>query len=176
MDAPRPRLRELAIAGGVILAIWLFAAGQRIVADTVVPWDSKNQFYAFFRFLALALHSGELPLWNPFHYSGHPSVADPQSLIFAPAFFVWALFDAAPSLHTFDLLVSAHLLVGGLALGIDRVARRLAGGGLRAGGGGVHVRRRRGRATAAHGAGSGLRPVSAGAAAAPACARTALAP
>ena len=24
------------------------------------------------------------PFWNPYHYGGHPSVADPQSLIFAP--------------------------------------------------------------------------------------------
>jgi hypothetical protein len=102
----------------VIFAVWLLAAGQRIVTGVVVPWDSKNQFYAFFRFLALAFHSGELPFWNPFHYAGHPSVADPQSLIFAPAFLVWALFDASPSLRTFDLLVAAHLLVGGLTVAV----------------------------------------------------------
>lgn len=115
MDAPRPRLQELAIAIGVICAIWLFAASVRIVTDVVVPWDSKNQFYAFFRFLAAALHAGELPFWNPYHYSGHPSVADPQSLIFAPAFVIWALADAAPSLRAFDLMIYAHLLVGGCA-------------------------------------------------------------
>jgi hypothetical protein len=57
------------------------------------------------------------PFWNPYHYGGHPSVADPQSLIFAPAFVMWALFDSAPSLRAFDLIVYAHLLVGGLAIG-----------------------------------------------------------
>jgi hypothetical protein len=114
--APPRRLREFARAALVIGAVWLFTAGGRTATDVVVPWDSKNQFYAFFRFLALAFHSGEWPFWNPFHYAGHPSVADPQSLIFAPGFLLWAWLDPAPSLRTFDLLVSAHLLVGGLAL------------------------------------------------------------
>jgi hypothetical protein len=118
MIAPRPRVRELLLAIGVVSAAWIAVEAYRIVVDVVVPWDSKNQFYAFFRFLALALHSGELPFWNPFHYSGHPSIADPQSLILAPGFVLWALFDASPSLHTFDVLVSAHLLAGGLALAV----------------------------------------------------------
>jgi hypothetical protein len=101
----------------MITALWLVAACRWVVTDTVVPWDSKNQFYAFFRFLAVSLHAGVSPFWNPYHYGGHPSVADPQSLIFAPAFVLWALFDPAPSLRTFDLLVYAHLLAGGLAMG-----------------------------------------------------------
>jgi hypothetical protein len=99
-----------------VLAIWLAAAMCWIVTDTVVPWDSKNQFYAFFRFLASAIHSGASPFWNPYHYGGHPAVADPQSLIFAPLFVLWALVDGTPSLRAFDLLVYAHLLIGGLAM------------------------------------------------------------
>jgi hypothetical protein len=102
----------LAIAG-----IWVLAAGHWVVTDTVVPWDSKNQFYAFFRFLAAALHAGQMPFWDPYHYGGHPSVADPQSLVFAPAFVLWGYFDPLPSLRAFDLVVYAHLLVGGLAAG-----------------------------------------------------------
>lgn len=101
----------------VIAAIWVVAASRWVITDTVVPWDAKNQFYAFFRFLASSIHSGQAPFWNPYHYGGHPSVADPQSLIFAPAFVLWALFDPAPSIRTFDLLVYAHLLGGALAVG-----------------------------------------------------------
>jgi hypothetical protein len=101
----------------VIAAIWLIAASRWIITDTVVPWDAKNQFYAFFRFLASAIQAGDMPFWNPYHYGGHPSVADPQSLLFAPAFFIWAWFDAAPSMRAFDLVVYAHLLIGGLAMG-----------------------------------------------------------
>ena len=76
--------RTLIVAGLVIVAIWLVAMSRWILTDSVVPWDSKNQFYAFYRFLASALHAGTSPFWNPYHYGGHPSVADPQSLIFAP--------------------------------------------------------------------------------------------
>lgn len=115
MAGDRP-LRAFLAAAGIVAAIWLAAATTWIVGDTVVPWDSKNQFYAFFRFLADALHSGASPFWNPYHYGGHPSIADPQSLIFAPLFFLWALVDPAPSIRTFDLLVYLHLLIGGIAM------------------------------------------------------------
>ena len=118
--APRSRTERSAraffVGASMVAAIWLAAAATWIAGDTVVPWDSKNQFYAFFRFLADALHSGASPFWNPYHYGGHPSIADPQSLIFAPLFFLWALFDPAPSIRAFDLLVYAHLLIGGIAM------------------------------------------------------------
>src|SRR5215470_694518 len=111
-----PSARQLIVAFGLVGGIWLLAASRWILTDTVVPWDSKNQFYAFFRFLASSIHAGVSPFWNPYHYGGHPSVADPQSLIFAPLFVLWALIDPTPSLRAFDLLVFAHLLIGGLAM------------------------------------------------------------
>ncbi|MCC6887492.1 MAG: hypothetical protein IT536_03065 [Hyphomicrobiales bacterium] len=111
-----PLARTLASASLLVFAIWLAAPVRRVLSDSVVPWDSKNQFYAFFRFLAAALADGHLPFWNPYHYGGHPSVADPQSLIFSPLMVLYALLDPAPSLHAFDALVQAHLLIGALAL------------------------------------------------------------
>jgi hypothetical protein len=111
------RWRGLLAASGVIGAVWLAAVSWRMATDIVAPWDSKNQFYAFFRFLASSIQSGSTPFWNPYHYGGHPSIADPQSLIFAPAFVLWALFDPAPSMRAFDLMLYAHLLAGGLAMG-----------------------------------------------------------
>lgn len=111
----RPSVGSLSVAAAVVTAIWLGSAATWIVGDRAVPWDSKNQFYAFFRFLADALNAGASPFWNPYHYGGHPSIADPQSLIFAPLFVLWALFDSAPSIRTFDTLVYLHLLIGGIA-------------------------------------------------------------
>jgi hypothetical protein len=114
----RGDIRRFAATMIAIVAIWLVFVSGRIVTGTVVPWDSKNQFYAFFRFLASSFQAGESPFWNPFHYGGHPSVADPQSLIFTPLVVLWAWLDPAASLQTFDLVIEAHLLVGGLALGV----------------------------------------------------------
>ncbi len=96
--------------------MWLVAALRWPLTDGVVPWDSKNQFFAFFRFLAESLHAGTSVYWNPYHYGGHPSIADPQSLILSPPFLAWAWLDRTPSLRSFDLIVYAHLLIGGLAI------------------------------------------------------------
>ncbi len=113
---PDAEITGAGVAFFLTFAFWAIAAAQWPLHDMVVPWDSKNQFYAFFRFMASAVHEGSTPFWNPYHYAGHPSIADPQSLIFSPAFVLWALVDPAPSLFAFDLMVFAHLLVGGLAL------------------------------------------------------------
>jgi hypothetical protein len=116
--------RELAFALGAVCLVWGVALAQWIGRDLVVPWDSKNQFYAFYRFMASAIEQGSTPFWNPFHYAGHPSVADPQSLIFAAPFIAWAFIAPAPSLFAFDAFVFAHLLVGGLALVLHGRAER----------------------------------------------------
>jgi hypothetical protein len=112
----RALTNQLAISIGLVTAVWIYAVGHWIAKGAVVPWDSKNQFYAFFRFLSATLRSGEWPFWNPYHYGGHPSVADPQSLIFSPIFLVWGALDSFPTVRAFDLVVLAHLLVGGIAL------------------------------------------------------------
>lgn len=96
--------------------VWVAAFLQWFFHGQVVPWDSKNQFYAFYRFMAASIESGASPFWNPYHYAGHPSVADPQSLIFALPFLVWAFVNPAPSLYAFDAFVFAHLLMGAFAV------------------------------------------------------------
>jgi hypothetical protein len=114
----RRRRIRLALSVGLVTAVWLAAVGRWVVRDAVVPWDSKNQFYAFFRFLSATLRAGQWPFWNPYHYGGHPSVADPQSLVFSPVFVAWGMLDPAPTLRAFDLIVLAHLLAGGIAIAI----------------------------------------------------------
>jgi hypothetical protein len=108
--------RETRSAVLVTLLFWAVASAIWPLRDLVVPWDSKNHFYPMLRYLASALANGELPLWNPYHFSGHPSVADPQSLLFTPTmlFFAWAV--PAPSMQAFDVVVFAHFLPGALGL------------------------------------------------------------
>lgn len=115
---PRDSLGALA-ALAVFMAL---AAGLWIVSGAVVPWDSKNHFYPMFRFLGEALRHGDVPLWNPYHFAGHPAVADPQSLIFTPTFFLFALAVPSASMQSFDLFVFLHLLMGGA--GVIGLCRR----------------------------------------------------
>ncbi len=99
---------------GLALVCWL-------IGGTVVPWDSKNHFYPMFRFLADALRHGEIPLWNPYHFAGHPSVADPQSLLFTPSMVLFALLAPDASMQLFDAVILGHLTFGGLCvLGLFR--------------------------------------------------------
>jgi hypothetical protein len=116
---PNPSLawssRQTLLALGLILAAWALAAAIWPLTGSVVPWDSKNQFYPTLRYLGAALSNGELPLWNPYHFGGHPSAADPQSLLFTPTMLLFGWLVPQPSMELFDLMVFAHFLPGALA-------------------------------------------------------------
>lgn len=108
--------RDAVLAGLAVLLFWAAAASLWPLANSVVPWDSKNQFYPMLRYLGAALEHGELPLWNPYHFSGHPSVADPQSLLFTPTMLLFGWLVPSPSMKLFDLVVFAHFLPGAFAI------------------------------------------------------------
>ncbi|MFZ4532518.1 MAG: hypothetical protein ACOYOJ_11965, partial [Alsobacter sp.] len=108
--------RSLWLALAAVLAVWSIAAASWSLTGAVVPWDSKNHFYPMLRYLGAALAQGEWPLWNPYHFSGHPSVADPQSLLFTPTMVLFAWLVPAPSMQLFDLVVFAHLLLPAIAV------------------------------------------------------------
>lgn len=115
---------SLRVTLAATLCLFLFAAvavGAWDASGAVVPWDSKNHFYPMYRFLAEALSRHQIPLWNPYHFSGYPAIADPQSLIFTPTMFLFALFVPNGSMEMFDMVVYAHLLLGGIGvLGLFR--------------------------------------------------------
>ena len=102
-----------------IAALGIFAAAAATVwllNDMVVPWDSKNQFYPFYRFLGDSLHGGKFPMWNPYHFGGHPSIADPQSLLFSPSMLALAWLAPNASMQMFDIFILGHLLFGGIGV------------------------------------------------------------
>jgi hypothetical protein len=108
-------------ACAVLTFIAAAAVSAWLATGAVVPWDSKNHFYAMYRFLGEALARGEVPLWNPFHFGGYPAVADPQSLIFTPTMFLFAAVFPQASMQGFDAMIFSHLLLGGFGvLGLFR--------------------------------------------------------
>ena len=124
----------LAVAMFVLAAIvigWPWLSGR-----VTIPWDAKAHFQPQIQFLAQSLARGESPFWAPYVFSGHPQIADPQSMMFSPPFLALALIDGAPSLWAVDATVlvdggprrrglDALLPRSGLALG--RRADRGAG-------------------------------------------------
>ncbi|WP_245449807.1 YfhO family protein [Chelatococcus asaccharovorans] len=106
----------------IIFAFWLVTALVWPVTGAVVPWDSKNHFYPMLRYLGASLEAGEWPLWNPYHFSGYPSVADPQSLLFTPSMVLFGWLLPRASMQLFDIAVYAHFLLG--AVGIVGLFKR----------------------------------------------------
>ena len=113
---------SLGIAAAALLVLWALLCWPWFVGGLVIPWDAKNHFYPQLRFLAAALHDGQSVAWAPYVYSGHPQLADPQSLIFSPTMLVLALLDSAPSLGRMDAAILAAVLPG--CLGILLIFRR----------------------------------------------------
>lgn len=95
---------------------WLVLAWPWLSGLVTIPWDAKAHFQPQIQFLAGSLSRGDSPFWNPYAFSGHPQIADPQSLIFSPPFLLLALFSRAPSLWAVDATVLAMIAAGGLAL------------------------------------------------------------
>jgi hypothetical protein len=100
---------------------WSFAGG-----------DFTQQFYAFARYEAARLHAGQLPLWNPYIYSGHPFVADIQSAVFYPLSLLTMLVTWAKGFTYLALELEAigHFFLAGLFayLLARRLTRSRAGG------------------------------------------------
>ncbi len=104
----------LAVAMFVLCAIvigWPWLSGR-----VTIPWDAKAHFQPQIQFLAQSLARGESPFWAPFVFSGHPQIADPQSMMFSPPFLALALIDGAPSLWAVDATVLVMVALGGGAL------------------------------------------------------------
>lgn len=98
----------------IILIFCLFYREQ-IIGSKYVPFDSKDQVYPFVSFTTQSYRSGEIPLWNPYIYSGTPSFADPLYMTFYPGTILYAI-PKELSQRWFDIVELFHILVGGVSL------------------------------------------------------------
>ncbi|HJX37471.1 MAG TPA: hypothetical protein VJ714_02610, partial [Anaerolineae bacterium] len=78
--------------------------------------DFVDQFYVFSVFEARQLLTGQLPLWNPYTYGGHPFLADIQSAIFYPPSLLTIFLGAPWGFPFYALEVEAivHIFLAGL--------------------------------------------------------------
>ena len=85
----RPRWLADALAALTLVALWalyfwrLFTPNDADVLS-LREGDFSGQFVAFFSYQVERLGDGEVPLWNPYNYAGHPFLADTQSAVFYP--------------------------------------------------------------------------------------------
>lgn len=101
----------IALALGWLILAWPWLSGR-----FTIPWDAKAHFQPQIQFLADSLARGDSPFWNPYVFSGHPQVADPQSMIFSIPFLALAAVTGTPSLWAVDTTVFVVILVSALFL------------------------------------------------------------
>ena len=91
------------------------------------PGDFVQQFYAFARYEAARWQSGQLPLWNPYSFSGHPFLADIQAAVFYPLSLLTVLVTAAGRFSYRALELEALIHYPLAAIFTYLLARRLTG-------------------------------------------------
>jgi uncharacterized membrane protein YfhO len=68
--------------------------------------DLANMFRIWLDFAHTSIQSGELPLWNPFLFSGTSFVSDPQSALFYPPTWITLIL---PSTKTLGIILVLHI-------------------------------------------------------------------
>jgi len=111
-EAPWPLLPAvgLLVLAAIVIG-WPWLSGR-----VTIPWDAKAHFLPQIQFLAQSFAAGESPFWTPHVFSGHPQIADPQSMIFSPTSVLLAWLNPAPSAWAMDTGLMAVVLLGGACL------------------------------------------------------------
>jgi hypothetical protein len=111
-DWPAWPVLALLVAGWLMM-VWPWAFGY-----VTIPWDAKAHFQPQIQFLAQTIWRGDSPFWAPNVFSGHPQIADPQSMIFSPPMLLLALVNPSPSAWAIDMTVLGTGLVGAMFLAL----------------------------------------------------------
>lgn len=82
------------------------------VKNKAIP-DVVDQIYPWKHFTIEELKRGELPLWNPYSFSGNPNLANYQTSVFS---FFNLIFLALPFVDAWSILILLQPLVAGISL------------------------------------------------------------
>src|SRR5947207_3170922 len=89
--------------------------------------DLDGVFYPLQQYIRQTVQSGELPLWNPHQFIGHPIAGNPQTALFYPAtWFVWLVgvergINLVLVFHTWLAACGMARLAGSLGSSYDGV-------------------------------------------------------
>jgi len=95
--------------GHIILVFIIAFFGKKLLTadgSFIGGIDVANYFFWHAQFIKEQLLSGSIPLWNPYYYSGHPFIANPQTFVFYPT---TLLFLALPLPWAFNLDTILHI-------------------------------------------------------------------
>ena len=99
-----------------LLVVFFF---RDILLQKAFFWeDFLYQYYAFRNFAAVSLAWGELPLWNPYTFSGMPFQADIQTAVFYIPNLLLTLFVSGGKLNFYwvEVELVAHYIIAGVTM------------------------------------------------------------
>src|SRR3954468_484330 len=125
-------LPDGAAALALLLLVVAFNPGLALQGQVLGGYDAFVYFYPLRSYIAETLGRGQLPLWNPYLFAGTPYLANPQTAVFYPGTWLFAVLDV-PRAYALNFLM--HLWIAGLVfyafarvtLGFGRVAGVLGG-------------------------------------------------
>jgi hypothetical protein len=111
----RPVSFTAAAAAVMLLLAALFMEKALLPPDgwALLGEDMRGQFYTWYTFARESIWSGQLPVWNPYQFSGYPFLANPQIALFYPP--TW-LIMLLPVRLGVSLFVIVHIWLAGLGM------------------------------------------------------------
>jgi len=101
--------RRVAFTFIAILALAMFA--RPLIRGEVFTFRDHGDYFQPLRyFTAVELRHFRLPLWNPYNASGEPWLANPQTAVFYPPFWIFLI---VPFAQAYALFLLAHLILLG---------------------------------------------------------------
>jgi membrane protein YfhO len=109
------RLRTpVAIAALLLLPVFVFLR-LALLRDVFYFHDVQYYFYPYHALMAALAANGELPLWNPYAFSGIPLIGDGQTAMFYPPNWLFLLLPGSAALN-YDVLLQFSIAGIGLFL------------------------------------------------------------
>jgi len=117
---------------------WVWIAGLAFVtlvffwepltsAQASIQWDAADYYYVVQKYFADEVHSGRMPFWTPYVWSGYPFLADPQVGAWYPLNWPFFVFGVLPRTIQFENFVhSLVACVGAYALAFRFVSDKRA--------------------------------------------------
>src|SRR5438270_984851 len=117
--------RKTAFAFIGLIALAMFA--RPLLRSEVLTFRDHSDYFQPLRyFTAVELRNFRLPLWNPYNASGEPWLANPQTAVFYPPFWIYLIVPFAQAYVIFLLLHIALLGYGAFLLFSRFAAERAA--------------------------------------------------
>ncbi|HEY1341865.1 MAG TPA: hypothetical protein VGF59_30340, partial [Bryobacteraceae bacterium] len=108
-NPPRRRLSGLAVPALLAIAVALFYWIPLTSQTASIQWDAADIHYPLQKYLADRIHTGKLPFWTPYVFSGYPLLANPKTGAFYPANWPFLLAGIRPRSIEYELALNAFL-------------------------------------------------------------------